>query len=101
MTTDYSRCTPIQQKEVNRINKSDDHYEILGVKETATKPEIEQASRKLSLKVHPDKCNCAGAEDAFKKMGNTKRVLVDRFESNSGGINEARNRPQPWWCTIS
>lgn len=39
-----------------------DYYEILGVEDTASHREIEQASRRLLLKLHPDKNRRAGHE---------------------------------------
>ena len=80
-TPPHSRCTPAQQKEVNRINKCGDHYEILGVQRTATKPEIERVFRKVSLKVHPDKNKCPGAEEAFKKLGMLVMLVLIQFNS--------------------
>ncbi|XP_063911267.1 dnaJ homolog subfamily C member 18-like [Zophobas morio] len=93
-TPPHSRCTPAQQKEVNRINKCGDHYEILGVQRTATKPEIERVFRKVSLKVHPDKNKCPGAEEAFKKLAKARETLIGPPKSNVGGTDEAPKRPE-------
>lgn len=34
-------------------------------------------STQLSLKVHPDKCKHPKAEEAFKRVNEAKRILID------------------------
>lgn len=70
---------------------SDNHYETLGINETASEGEIKQAFRKLSLKYHPDK-NLGSTEnvslfhkinEAYEVLGNpTKRKEYDMMRKN-------------------
>eukprot|EP00434_Breviolum_minutum_P014308 symbB.v1.2.012616.t1/scaffold874.1/size155782/10 len=55
----------------------DDYYRILGIEKGATDDEIKKAYRKLALRLHPDKCQENGAEEAFKKVGEAFSVLSD------------------------
>ena len=52
-------------------------YEILGIENTATPKDIKSAFRYASLKLHPDKCNAARAEEAFKKVNEAHSILID------------------------
>merc|ERR1719353_2539161 len=56
----------------------DDYYAILGISKDASDDEIKKAYRKLALRLHPDKCKEAGAEEAFKRVGEAFGVLSDR-----------------------
>ncbi|KAL2960089.1 hypothetical protein AAZX31_17G021600 [Glycine max] len=55
-----------------------DWYEILQVEQTAGDAIIKKQYRKFALQLHPDKNNFAGAEAAFKLIGEAQRVLLDR-----------------------
>lgn len=59
------------------LHCGDDYYKILGVAKDADDDAIKKAYRKLALRLHPDKCSEAGAEDAFKKVGEAFSVLSD------------------------
>eukprot|EP01029_Cantina_marsupialis_P009778 TRINITY_DN22614_c0_g1_i1.p1 TRINITY_DN22614_c0_g1~~TRINITY_DN22614_c0_g1_i1.p1 ORF type:complete len:369 (+),score=108.60 TRINITY_DN22614_c0_g1_i1:148-1254(+) len=85
-----------KQAQVDRILRSKDFYEILGVEKEADESELKKAYRKLALKMHPDKLNHPKAEDVFKKISESYAVLsdpekrqnYDRFGSEEAPINE-------------
>lgn len=65
-------------EEIKRVSGGgDDYYKILGLGKGASDDEIKKAYRKLALKLHPDKCQEKGAEEAFKKVGEAFGVLSD------------------------
>ncbi|KAI4317664.1 hypothetical protein L6164_025515 [Bauhinia variegata] len=55
-----------------------DWYGILQIEQTANEATIKKQYRKLALLLHPDKNKFAGAEAAFKLIGEASRVLTDR-----------------------
>ena len=74
-----------------------DHYEVLGISETATTEEVKKAFRALAREVHPD---VAGEDPAvaerFKRIREAYEVLVDpktrqRYDRRRKGIG----RPPP------
>ncbi|OVA02645.1 DnaJ domain [Macleaya cordata] len=81
---------------IREIRKNKDYYSILGVEKTSSVEEIRRAYKKLSLKVHPDKNQAPGSEEAFKKVCKAFKCLseeesrrqydqtglVDEFEYN-------------------
>lgn len=72
---------------VQRIRKTKDYYQILGLKKDCTTEEIRKAYKKISLKVHPDKNSAPGAEEAFKHVSkafaclneNDSRAKYDQY----------------------
>ncbi|KAI9128522.1 hypothetical protein K1719_000005 [Acacia pycnantha] len=55
-----------------------DWYGILQVEQTADDATIRKQYRKFALLLHPDKNKFAGAEAAFKLIGEAQAVLLDR-----------------------
>ncbi|KAI6206841.1 hypothetical protein M3Y94_00960200 [Aphelenchoides besseyi] len=62
---------------VQRIRHCKDYYEILQVSRDCDDTTLKNSYRKLALKLHPDKCQAAGATEAFKALGNAYTVLSD------------------------
>ncbi|CAN1784147.1 Chaperone protein dnaJ 49 [Linum perenne] len=61
---------------VRKINENkEDYYGILGLKKNCSAGEVRKAYRNLLLKVHPDKNNAAGAEEAFKVISKAFKCL--------------------------
>lgn len=63
----------------NKIHGSEmDWYSILQINTLADEATIKKQYRKLALLLHPDKNKFAGAEAAFKLVGEANRVLSDK-----------------------
>ena len=54
-----------------------DYYAILGVTESADDKVLKKAYLLLALKLHPDKCRAARADEAFKRVGAAFATLSD------------------------
>jgi curved DNA-binding protein len=54
-----------------------DHYQVLGVRRTASREDIQRAYRKLARKWHPDVNQDANAESTFKRINEAYEVLSD------------------------
>ncbi|XP_057432934.1 uncharacterized protein LOC130725749 [Lotus japonicus] len=65
-----------------------DWYKILQVEATADDATIKKQYRKLALQLHPDKNKFAGAEAAFKLIGEAQTVLLDRGKRSSFHRNQ-------------
>ena len=62
-----STGTPQQREMIRQIKAAKgDFYKALGVARDADEDTIRKAYRKLALKLHPDKCQAAGSDEAFK-----------------------------------
>lgn len=59
------------------VNGQKDHYGVLQVEPLADESLIRKQYRKLALLLHPDKNKFAGAEAAFKLVGEAYKVLSD------------------------
>lgn len=63
----------------NRIyGTENDWYGILQIEQSADETIIKKQYRKLALLLHPDKNKFAGAESAFKLVGEANRLLSDQ-----------------------
>jgi len=71
-------------------------YEVLQVSKIATKQEITKQYKRLSIRVHPDKCRHAKAEDALKKLNEAHRILSnDRTREQYDVTGSTHDRPPP------
>lgn len=81
--------------EIKRVKRAgDDYYSILNLSKGAGDDEIKKAYRKLALRLHPDKCQEDGAEEAFKRVGEAFSVLSDeqkRKRYDQFGIDGVRD----------
>ncbi|KAK9086400.1 hypothetical protein Syun_028794 [Stephania yunnanensis] len=68
---------------VNEIKRTRDYYEILGVEKRCSVEEIRRAYKKLSLKVHPDKNQAPGSEEAFNKVCKAFKCLSEEESRRS------------------
>ncbi|KAF2287933.1 hypothetical protein GH714_003323 [Hevea brasiliensis] len=68
----------------NKLNGSEmDWYGILQIEKFSDEPIVKKQFRKLALSLHPDKNKFAGAEAAFKLIGEANRVLTDPTKRSS------------------
>ena len=56
---------------------AEDYYKTLGLKDTASIPEVKKAFRTLAKTLHPDKNKEPGAETKFRKVLEAYEVLSD------------------------
>ncbi|CAK0794666.1 unnamed protein product, partial [Prorocentrum cordatum] len=61
----------------SRILRTRDYYDVLQVPRDSSEQEIRRAYKRLSLKVHPDKNQAPGADEAFKKVSQAVACLTD------------------------
>ncbi|XP_051200970.1 uncharacterized protein [Lolium perenne] len=66
-----------------KINGETDWYGILQVEPTADDMVLKKQYRKLALLLHPDKNKFAGAEAAFKLIGEAHMTLTDQVKRHS------------------
>jgi len=67
-----------------------DWYKILQIELTANDTTIKKQYRKFALQLHPDKNKFAGAEAAFKLIGEAQRVLLDTEKRSRLDVNLRR-----------
>ncbi|OUS42415.1 DnaJ domain-containing protein [Ostreococcus tauri] len=99
--------TPEQERLIAGIKRAgNDYYKVLGLEKGSGEVEVKKAYKKMALKLHPDKCRAAGAEDAFKLVNKAfaclsdpqKRAAFDRYgsdEPSAGGFGGAGVRRRP------
>ena len=92
--------TPEQEALMARVRRAnDDYYKILGIEKGAGDDVIKKAYRKTALKLHPDKCQANGADEAFKQVSRAfaclsdadKRAAYDRY-----GTEDPNSRQSPF-----
>ena len=73
--------TKEQLQLVRKINRYSCYYEVLGLRKGTTDGDVSSAARRgykrLALKLHPDKNQAPGADEAFKKVARAFQVLSD------------------------
>ncbi|MQL94880.1 hypothetical protein Taro_027542 [Colocasia esculenta] len=72
---------------IRQIKKQKDYYQILGLERDCTVEDVRKAYRKLSLKVHPDKNNAPGAEEAFKAVSKAFQCLSNEENRKRYDVN--------------
>ena len=69
----------VRNAALNKLSKSDmDWYGVLQTEKLSEEAIIKKQYKKLALLLHPDKNKSAGAEAAFKLIGEANRVLSDK-----------------------
>ncbi|KAJ3687858.1 hypothetical protein LUZ61_017022 [Rhynchospora tenuis] len=68
----------VHSSALTKVNGETDWYSILQVSTNADDLVIKKAYRKLALLLHPDKNKFAGAEAAFKLIGEANGILTDK-----------------------
>ena len=82
---------------IARIKGASDLYDILDIEKDVDESGLTKAYRKLAMKLHPDKCQLEGAEEAFKKVSGAysqlkdpqQRAHYDRFGGSSDSSNSS------------
>jgi hypothetical protein len=74
---DGGKYTTEQMQLVQRILRTKDYYDILGIPKDSHEDDVKKAYKKLALKLHPDKNKAPGAEEAFKKVSKAVQCLQD------------------------
>ncbi|KAH8285364.1 hypothetical protein KR054_008187 [Drosophila jambulina] len=62
---------------VQKVLRCRTHYEVLRVSHHATYSEVKRAYHKLALRLHPDKNQAPGAEQAFRRISEAADCLTD------------------------
>ncbi|CDF35288.1 unnamed protein product [Chondrus crispus] len=74
------QATPEMAAAVRRVQQlsKKNHYDVLGVPRDAEGVTIKRAYRKLALRLHPDRNQAPGADEAFKRVGQAFVVVSDK-----------------------
>jgi len=73
--------------EIRRVCSCKDFYEILRVERSCKDEDLKKAYRKSAIRLHPDKCNLTGAEEAFKKVSTAFSCLNDARQRSSYDVH--------------
>eukprot|EP00898_Chlorokybus_atmophyticus_P002279 jgi/Chlat1/3051/Chrsp208S03294 len=95
-------ATPEQIAIVKRIRSTTDYYEVLQLSKDCAEEDVRKAYRKIALKLHPDKNQAPGAEEAFKTVSKAfsclsdkdKRANYDRFGHEDGAQGRLQQQRQ-------
>lgn len=82
------------------------HYETLGVEQTASVDEIKKAYRRLSLQYHPDRNTTPDAVGKFQKINDAHEILSDKqsraeYDMQLKGIGNVFNHNGPEFSDIN
>ncbi|CAH1371800.1 unnamed protein product [Tenebrio molitor] len=69
-----------QEAEIVRIQRCQNHYEVLDVPRTADDEEIKAASRRILRLIHPDRNNHPEANEVTQRVNRAVEVLADKFQ---------------------
>jgi hypothetical protein len=72
-----------------RLTMADDHYELLGLRRSASVEEIRAAYRKAAKKAHPD---LGGSAEAFMRIQRAAEILLAEAEKRGAGGPDAAYR---------
>ena len=97
---DFHNVGPVTLNVKVKLKVSDNPYDLLGVKPTASDKEIKSAYRKLAKELHPDlNPGDAKAEEKFKAISSAYAILGDkeqRARFDRGEIDETgHEKPDP------
>ncbi|KAH8390251.1 hypothetical protein KR200_010663 [Drosophila serrata] len=91
--------TPDMLDVVQKVLRCRTHYEVLRVSHHATYSEVKRAYHKLALRLHPDKNQAPGAEQAFRRISEAADCLTDcqkRIEYNLGkSVSDCQGQHRP------
>jgi len=95
--TEEKAKSSVNDPEIQRVLRENDYYKLLGVERNFSNEKILiKKYRKLAMKLHPDRNQLPGAEDAFKKISTAYECLKDppkRRQYDRGGmVNTQVNR---------
>lgn len=77
VSKDGTTYTSEQMSTVQRILRTKDYYDMLGLPKNSDEDAVKKAYKKLALKLHPDKNKAPGAEEAFKKVSTAVQCLTN------------------------
>ena len=93
-------ATPEQRKQIERILSASDHYGVLDLEQSCTSRAVKAAFRRLSLMVHPDKCNAPDTAPAFLKVQEAHSVLSgaerDAYDAKQAFGGGGSGFTNPW-----